>query len=256
MSEMDDVKREVAIANSVLSEVGLATGVLASLGHASLRVPSEPDKFVVKGRGYANDALSRMRPQDMVVCDLEGYKIDGPPGSTQCMEVKMHSSVYKARPDVMSVVHVHPRYTVIMSVLKKTLLPVCQEGIQLVRYPLPIYPHVKTVQSDEEGQEVAVALGDSKILLLYGHGVTVTGRSLSDSVQSTMQLEEQAKMNWYAYCAAGPDYPSIPDDLIDEMTNRAKPSELPHFIEPMKERAPVVGEGVWTHYAEIVSRDI
>jgi L-fuculose-phosphate aldolase len=256
VSELDDVKREVAIANRVLSEVGLATGVLASLGHASLRLPSEPDKFVTKGRGYPNDALIRMRPEDMVVCDMEGYKVGGPPGVTQCMEIKMHSSVYKVRPDVMSIVHVHPRYTVIMSVLKKTLLPVCQEGIHLVRYPLPIYPHVKTVQSDQEGKDVADALGQEKILLLYGHGVTVTGVSLSDSVQSTMQLEEQAKMNWYAYCAAGPDYQGIPDDLIEEMTARPRPAELPHFIEPMKEKAPVVGEGVWTHYAEIVSRDL
>ena len=47
MAEIDDVRYEVAVANRVLSEVGLATGVLASLGHASLRVPEEPDKFVV-----------------------------------------------------------------------------------------------------------------------------------------------------------------------------------------------------------------
>ena len=44
MAEIDDVRYEVAIANRVLSEVGLATGVLASLGHASLRVPGEPEK--------------------------------------------------------------------------------------------------------------------------------------------------------------------------------------------------------------------
>ena len=54
--EIDEVKREVAVANRVLAEMGLATHILASLGHASLRVPNQPDLFVVKGRGYATDA--------------------------------------------------------------------------------------------------------------------------------------------------------------------------------------------------------
>src|SRR5919202_6249191 len=111
-SELDQVKYDVAVANRVLVELGFATGVLASLGHASMRVPSQPDRFVVKGRGYKIDALAAMQPEDMVVCDLEGYKVDGPPGSTQCFEVKMHSCIYRARPDVQAVVHVHPRYTV------------------------------------------------------------------------------------------------------------------------------------------------
>ena len=90
-SELDDVKRQVAIANRVLAEVGLASGVLATLGHASMRVPGDPDKFVVKGRGYVIDALARMTPDDMVVVDLEGNKVGGPPNSTQCFTLSTAS---------------------------------------------------------------------------------------------------------------------------------------------------------------------
>ena len=60
--QLDDVKREVAIANRVLPDIGLASGVLGSLGHVSMRVPGDPEKFVVKGRGYAIDALARVEP--------------------------------------------------------------------------------------------------------------------------------------------------------------------------------------------------
>jgi ribulose-5-phosphate 4-epimerase/fuculose-1-phosphate aldolase len=66
---------------------------------------------------YIIDALAAMRPEDMVVCDTEGYFIAGPPGSTQCFEVKMHSCIYKLYPDVQSVVHVHPRFTVLLTTL-------------------------------------------------------------------------------------------------------------------------------------------
>ena len=37
-SELDDVKREVAAANRVLANLGLASGVTAALGHASMSV--------------------------------------------------------------------------------------------------------------------------------------------------------------------------------------------------------------------------
>src|SRR5207244_1909185 len=45
--EIDEVRTEVAIANRILAELGLASGLRASLGHASLRLPSDPNKFVV-----------------------------------------------------------------------------------------------------------------------------------------------------------------------------------------------------------------
>lgn len=252
---IEDVKYDVAVANRVLSEVGLATGVLASLGHASLRVPNSPDHFVVKGRGYALDALEAMRPEDMIVCDLEGFKVDGPPNSTQCFEVKLHSCIYKMHPEVQSVVHVHPRFTVVMSVLQSQLVPMCQEGIQLVSAPLPVYPHVKTVQTDEEGMEVAGLLGESKAILLEGHGAATTGRSLEESVMNMLQLEEQARMNWYAYVAAGVNHRKISAENVAEMSGRTPLAELPHFVEPMKSSQPLVG-GVWQLYTKKVSAGI
>ena len=56
--ELDEVKYQVAVANRILAETGLSTHILASLGHASMRVPNQPDLFVVKGRGYKMDALA------------------------------------------------------------------------------------------------------------------------------------------------------------------------------------------------------
>lgn len=249
----EDTKYEVAVANRTLAELGLATGVLASLGHTSMRVPGHPELFIVKGRGYEVDALAAIRPEEMIVCDLEGFKVEGPPGTMQCFEVKMHSSIYKTHPEVLSVTHVHPRYTVMMSVLQAELRPMCQEGAALVARPLPVYPHVKTVQSDEEGMEVASLLGHSKVVLLEGHGATTVGKSPEESVMHMLHLEEQARMNWYAYCAAGPDHRSIPLELVDEMTDRTPAAELPHFKDVIVERP--VG-GLWQYYTKKVSGDL
>jgi L-fuculose-phosphate aldolase len=247
----DDTKEQVATANRVLAETGLAVGVLAANGHASMRVPEAEDRFVIKGRGYKIDALARMQPEDMIVCDLEGFKMEGPEGGTQPFEVKMHSCIYRTYPEVKSIVHVHPRFIVVMSVLNAPLVPMCQEGIQLVRRPLPVYPHVKTIQTEEEGMDVANLLGDGKAVILQGHGATTTGSSLEEAVMNMLQLEEQAKMNWYALSALGPGHPRIPDGLIAEMTERTPLRELPHFREVMQAGAPRLG-GVWAHYSDLV----
>jgi ribulose-5-phosphate 4-epimerase/fuculose-1-phosphate aldolase len=226
----EEVKREVAIGNRVLSHIGLADGVTLSLGHVSMRVPDDEDRFVVKGRGYEVDALAAMTTDDMVVCDLDGAKVDGRHGVTQCYEVKIHSAIYRNHPEIQSVVHVHPRYTILMSLLGVTLVPMCNEGSQLVRTPVPVWPHSRLVSSDEDGEGVAAIIGGVPgVATLLGHGAVSTGLSISQSISNVFLLEEQARMNYLAFAACGREYSGIPDALLQEARSLPGFWELPHF---------------------------
>src|SRR6266404_2527767 len=253
-SDLEDVKREVATANRVLANLGLAAGVTAALGHASMRVPSQPNHFFVKGREYEFDALAVMEPDDMVLCDTEGFLIGGRPGLTQCSEVKIHACIYKTHPKIQAIVHVHPRYTILMSVLTGSLKPLRQEGAQLLRHPLPVYPHVKTIQSDAEGMEVANLLGESQAMLLRGHGAVTTGTRLSEAVMGMAQLEEQAQLNYLAYCAQGEGYAYLSNELVDEMSNRTPLYEQPHFKDVLKGREPQ-RDGTWNYQKRAALRN-
>ena len=250
-----DIKREVAIANRILSNLGLATGVTADRGHASMRLPSDSGRFAVKGRQYAIDSLSSMRPEDMIICDTNGFLVSGPAGVVQCAEIKIHSCIYQLRPDVQSMVHVHPRYTVLLSTLGQGLTPLCQEGMQLVRDPLPVWPHVKIIQSHDEGMEVANLMGDGTAVLLFAHGAVTAGGSLSESVTAMAELEEQARMNYLALCAVGRDYPRIPEALIQEITDRPPPWELDHFKGVIPEGGLRMS-GTWNYHAAEASKGL
>ena len=250
--DLDEAKRQVAIANRILAYVGLASGVRASLGHVSMRLPNDPNRFLVKGRGYRMDILSRMRPEDMVTCNLDGEWVDGPEGSMPCNEVKMHSCIYQARPDVLSVVHVHPTFSTVLSTLKLPIRPMVQEGAQVVRKPLPVYPHTKTVVSDAEGKEVARLLGNGHAILLLGHGSATTGRSPEESVTRMIHLEHQAQMNYYALSALGPNYPSIPDELIQEMEDAPPQNTHPHFKQRLAQIGQTRRPGIWAYMQEQV----
>jgi L-fuculose-phosphate aldolase len=181
----------------------------------------------------------------MVTCDLEGYWLDGPVGSLPCNEVKIHSCIYKARPDVHSVVHVHPEYTVLLTVLGKDIVPLAQEGATL-----------EIITSDSEGTEVANLLGTNSAVLLFGHGAVTVGASCEESVMNMVHLEHQARYNYRALCAMGKDHPRIPDDLAEEV-GKARPLEEPHF----KARVAALGDrrtraGIYPYYKELVSADM
>jgi L-ribulose-5-phosphate 4-epimerase len=255
--EIDEVKHAVAIANRTLDELGLSTHVTASLGHVSMRVPNEPELFVVKGRGYQIDALARVNPEDMIVVDLDGNMVDGPRGTSQCYEVKMHSCIMRERPDVQAVVHVHPRFTVLMSLLGVTLRPMCNEGRDIVQKPLPVYNDSRLILNDEDGMAVANTIGDGPAALLRGHGAVCAGRNMEAAVMTMLNLEEQARMNYYAYAAEGPDYVGIPDNEIAYAKEAFRTmGDLPHLKGPLSRgAAPGAGGrpgGVWAHYTELV----
>ena len=108
--------------------------------------------------------------------------------------------------------------------------------------------------------EVATTMGESRAILLQGHGATTTGNNLGESVVNMLNLEEQAKMNWYAYCAAGPSHAGIPEEMIAESASRPQLPELPHFKDLMAAEGDPRGRGgvnpVYAYHAQLVSRDI
>ena len=86
--------------------------------------------------------------------------------------------------------------------------------------------------------EVAGLLGESRALLMRGHGAVTAGRSLSETVTGMAQLEEQARLNYLAYCAEGKGYTHLDEDLLREMTGWTPLSEQPHFKDVLKGQAP------------------
>jgi L-fuculose-phosphate aldolase len=246
-----------------LSQIGLAEGVTLSVGHVSQRVPDAPDRFVVKGRGYAVDALPAVKAADMIVCDLDGNMVEGPPGCTQCYEVKIHSAILKNYPEVQSVVHAHPRHAVLMSVLGAPIVPMCNEGAQLVRSPVPVWPHSRLVSTDEDGEGLATLIGNSQVALLIGPGAVATGSTMSQSIANIYAFEEQARMNYWAYAAMGKDHPRIPEELLEEAGNLPGFWELPHFKNSVPEgttenphRQANAQSGPYKYWASLVESDV
>src|SRR5690349_5555950 len=118
----DDLKSKVAIACRILGSQGFEEYGFA--GHVSARIPNS-DKFVVLGHVHFHErgrGIADANPEDIITVDLKGNKIEGkysPVG-----ELVIHTAVYNARPEIMSIVHCHPPATVAFSVTSAEILPI------------------------------------------------------------------------------------------------------------------------------------
>jgi ribulose-5-phosphate 4-epimerase/fuculose-1-phosphate aldolase len=159
-------------------------GFIEGFGHLSYRLPGT-DQFVVVRHSVGPNATAA----DLVSMDLDGRKLDGrgdAPG-----EFPIHSEIYKARPDVMSVVHYHGMYSTAFTTVAQELRPIHSTGT-IFHDGVPTYPDPKLILNRERGAALARALGRHRAVLLRAHGVAVTGPSIEDTVSAAFLFEENA----------------------------------------------------------------
>ena len=243
---LDELINEVALASRMLYEMGLADASTIERGHVSLRLPENPDQFIIKALG---PSLSQTYPGHMVIVNVDGYKVGGPKENNLPNEVKMHSCLLRDRPEINSIVHVHPRYTVLMSVLEAQLQALCIEGMPLFSKPIPMFESPRLIINEKDGLEVSQIMGEHSAILLQGHGAATAGADMEDAMVNMLHLEEQARMNYLAYCAVGPNHQSLTkDQQMDFVANMRTMAEAEH-LNPELAATPRKPGGIWKHYA-------
>ena len=166
-------------------------------GHVSFRPPGEDRVYIVGRLHIFGRTMASTTYDDITVIDLDGKQLDGrfPPPD----ETVLHTSIYRAREDVVSVVHVHPPKCVLFSIVGEPLVPVCQSAIRpFFDGPVPLFDKAGIINSSELADEMAETLGASRAMLLRGHGVAVVGKGVEDAVINTIQLEAAARWQYQA----------------------------------------------------------
>jgi L-ribulose-5-phosphate 4-epimerase len=190
-SVVRELKEKIALGSRVLAKLELVD----YLGHVSARVPGT-DYVLIRARGAEQGNQLHMRPEDVALVDLEATHLSGP---RQPDETKLHTEIYKVRPDVTAIVHTHQPLATIFGDLEKPILPM--QGVMasvLSDGEIPIYPSARKVTTTEQGAEVARVLADKRIVHLQNHGVTVVGQTVEEVVINAIWLEHQAKMTLWA----------------------------------------------------------
>lgn len=214
MNDIDDIRERVARACRVLGTLDLTK---AATGHISARLPGT-NRVFIRARGQDELGVRYTTPGEVIEIDLDGRAIGNPPGLVAPSEVFIHTSLYRARPEVNAVVHVHPAKIVLFTICKKPLQPIFgaydPSGARLALDGIPTYERSITITTPELGADLLRAMGSKRVCLMRGHGITTAHQSVEDAALDAIALNELATMNYEAHLLGGPEPISDEDQAV------------------------------------------
>src|SRR6266550_520774 len=206
LTEIDPaVIEDLVDANRILYHLGVVDG----FGHVSARHPGDPSRFLIS---------RSMAPALVTAADLMAIHLDGRPVSenapTPYLERFIHGEIYRARSDVVAIVHSHSAAVIPFSIVPgATLMPVSHMG-GFIGEGAPVFEIRNTagansdmlVRTPELGAALAKSLGARNIVLMRGHGSTVVGVNLRQAVYRAVYAEVNARQQSEALKLGAPIY--------------------------------------------------
>jgi len=222
MSDLDEIKNEVATACRIIGRLGLTR---EPNGHVSARVPGT-EHIVIKARGRGEVALSYVEVSDLAVVDMDGNFVSGREGLASPAEVYIHTQVYRARPEINAAIHIHPANVVAFTIAERGLKPIIgaynPQALRIVTDGLPLYPRSILINSAERGDDLVQTMGQARACLMRGHGITTAGATVEEAVLIAAHLNELAELSWKAELLGGAN-PISDADIADFARNLNAP---------------------------------
>jgi ribulose-5-phosphate 4-epimerase/fuculose-1-phosphate aldolase len=198
MSQIEDL----VISYRTLAE----EGVIDAYGHVSVRSDKNSNRYLM-ARQLAPELVTE---NDILEFDLDSKPID-PRDRKFYNERYIHGEIYKARPDVMAVVHNHAPAVVPFSCTSRATLKPIFHMSAFIGLGVPNWDirdaqkgSDMLVRTPQLGQSLAKKLGKYPAVLMRGHGSTCVGENLQRAVGRSVYLELNARMQFQAIVLAGP----------------------------------------------------
>ncbi|MCL1854160.1 MAG: class II aldolase/adducin family protein [Clostridia bacterium] len=180
---------------------------IGTWGNISLRAE---DRILLTPSRVAYDA---MRPEDIVVIDMEGRKLEGSRNPTS--EKEVHRQIYRKRADVRAIIHAHTSGAMAVSAADVEEVPcLAEEMSQLLGGSIPVTPvYICAERHSELGEAAAAAIGDRNAVILRNHGSVACGRDLTEALLAA-RVQEKACGLYLRAAAAGIPLRAIPDEQV------------------------------------------
>ena len=192
---------ELVAANKILAYEGILDG----WGHVSVRNPNNPNHYFLA----RNLAAELVTAKDIMEFTLDNVPIDSK-GQDLYTERFIHGEIYKARPDVNSVVHTHAPPLIPFTVTQVPMRPLYHRAA-FVAQGIPVFDIQDDfgmtdmlIRNAQHGRALATSLADKPAALMRGHGATVVGPSLPRLVGRVVFLVKNASLQQQAMSLGGP----------------------------------------------------
>ena len=180
-------------------------GVLDAYGHVSARSDRRPERFIMS----RSLAPALVKASDLMELDLDSEPLPGDKRKG-FLERYIHGEIYRARPEVMAVVHSHSPSVIPFGVTRTKLRPIYHMG-SFLWSGTPVFDIRKEREENDLlirdrplGKALAHSLGPCTCVLMRGHGMTVVGDSVQEAVFRAIYTEMNARLQLQAESLEGP----------------------------------------------------
>ena len=182
---------DIVTANHILYDQGVVDG----FGHISARHDKDPTRYLLS----RSMAPALVTAADIMEFDLDSNPIDAR-GRAVFLERFIHGEIYRARPDVMAIVHSHSPAVLPFADTNVALLPMNHIAGFLGSGP-PVF-EIRTaagmdsdmlVRNNTIGEALAKTLGANSIALMRGHGSVAAAQSVKHVVFRAIYTEVNAR---------------------------------------------------------------
>ena len=181
-----EVKINLAHAYNILAKLGMDDHTYT---HLSAR-PNGADYYYIYPFGYRFDEVV---PKCLLKISVSGEILEGTKQEYNKTGFVIHSSIYKERPDLNVVFHLHTISTVAVSAMKRGLLPISQWAMHF--YQQINYHEYNALSLDEntQGADLVKDLDDKKIIFLRNHGFIACGQTIYEALFYCYHLDLACK---------------------------------------------------------------
>ena len=185
--------------------------------HFSIAVPGDDgtvsgDRFLINPYGWH---WSEVTASSMVLCDAKGTVLEGD-NTVEDTAFYIHSRIHANVASATVVLHTHQPYVTALTLLADGELKMCEQNA-LAFHNRIAYDNAYNglALGSDEGNRLAKMMGGKSILMMAGHGVTVTGPNMREAFNDLYYLERAAMFQVLAR-STGKELLDIPESVIEK----------------------------------------
>ncbi len=208
---------DLVAANRILFDQGVVDG----FGHVSVRHDKDPNRYLLS-RSMAPALVTK---DDIIEYDLDSNPVDAQ-GRTSYLERFIHGELYKARPDIVAVVHSHSPAVIPFADTAVPLKPM-NHIAGFLGTGAPVFEIRDTagpatdmlIRNPSLGHALAATLGTHDVALMRGHGSIAAAQSIRHVVFRAVYTEVNARMQTEAMKLGTPTFLTAEEAAAAAKTN-------------------------------------
>ncbi|EIE24287.1 arad-like aldolase/epimerase, partial [Coccomyxa subellipsoidea C-169] len=188
---------DLAAAYRLCHRYGFSEGIN---NHLTVEVPGQKDRFLVFPFGML---WNEVTASSLLLVDTEGNVIKGE-GQPEVTAFWIHSRLHQLRPNTGAVFHTHQPEITALSCLEDFELPMIHQNSLRFYNDIAYDTYDGLVLTQAEGDRLAKALGNKRVLIHRNHGIMVCAETVHEAFDAMYYLEQAARVTVKAMSTGRP----------------------------------------------------